>query len=354
MRRVDDAADDLLALRQILGVTGELMPDEQCEDAVGGGAAGAVVAAGTGLGRQPRRRAAQRFQHRATRVVHRQYEVGQAYGGVTIAGLAGDEVRQHQPGVVVVRRARPAADGVRLLQLRGRVAKLVHLLSEAFDGAACEALGVAAVGAGVGVGVVVRMPEQPAVVRRLVRLGVVKVDVNGVVGAGQAFGEAVEFAGAEELHQERRDAVVLVVVVRDQRRRAFVGRRLVVAVEVAVVPPAVLVDALALGRKGVWPDEAEVGEFARQGVGVARAGREVRHRPARGVPLRRRRDVQRAAAPRHRLRGDGVAAVGDVENVRLLLAALQLVRPRLLREQAQRDAVGRHAERLGEVLPELR
>ena len=97
--------------------------------------------------------------------------------------------------------------------------------------------------------------------------------------------------------REAADGIVLVVVVRHERRRPGVPDGLVVAVDVAEVAPAVLVDDLALVLEGVVAldrrvDEAEVAAVDGQGrrrqvgdgagFGIPLGGR-VRERAAGGT-----------------------------------------------------------------------
>jgi hypothetical protein len=157
-----------------------------------------------------------------------------------------------------------------------------------------------------------------------------------------------------KLEAEAEDRVVLVVEVRHHRVGAGVVHRLVVAVDVAEVPPPVLVHDLALAVERVRPVERRPYEGEVVGVRVGRLGREVRDGAGRSDPLGRDRDPRRGAEPLQHL-GRGVAAERDREHPRLLLAALELVEVgELLREQPQRDRVGRRLDRHREILPEVR
>ena len=91
-----------------------------------------------------------------------------------------------------------------------------------------------------------RVPEEPVVVGRLVAMGMVDVDVRHVDSEIVHQGPPAQIAGAHELRGAPADAVVLVVVVRDDRRGVAGERILVIRIEIAEMAPAVLVHALAL------------------------------------------------------------------------------------------------------------
>src|SRR6185295_11717804 len=97
-------------------------------------------------------------------------------------------------------------------------------------------------------------------------------------------------------------------------------------VDVAEVPPAVLVDRVALALECVVAVDREIDQLPVAWIAVGGGGREVRDRTGGAVPLRRHRRGGGGAAP-----GDGVArhrivAEREREAMRLLLATLQFVR----------------------------
>ena len=129
-----------------------------------------------------------------------------------------------------------------------------------------------------------------------------------------------------------------------------------VAVDVAEVPPPVLVDPLALVLERVVAVDGRADEAEVAGVRILGRRRQIRHR-------RRRRRTTRgsgwhdepAAAPLEGRPSDVVRPEEDERLVRLLLAALQLVRIRVFRRpERQIDGVPGYRQRPGKVLPEAR
>src|SRR5262245_51236126 len=97
-----------------------------------------------------------------------------------------------------------------------------------------------------GARVVAGVPEQPVVVRGTILARVIDVDVDYVAGELVHHVEPAPVTAACELNERSVDRVVLVVVVRDHRRRTSVERRLVIRPDVPEVPPAVFIDGLTL------------------------------------------------------------------------------------------------------------
>ena len=82
------------------------------------------------------------------------------------------------------------------------------------------------------------------IVGGLVAIGVIEIDVNDMGGEFVQHGAPANVARTQKLIGETGHGVVLVVVVRDERRRSFVVDGLVIAIDVAEMPPAILVDDL--------------------------------------------------------------------------------------------------------------
>ena len=193
---------------------------------------------------------------------------------------------------------------------------------------------VGAVRGDVGINVVNGVPEQAAVVRGLVAIRMVDVDVGNVPRQLAHRLPPAPVAALEELDREPFDRIVLVVVVRDERRRARMPDGLVIAVDVAEMPPAVLVDDLALRLERVGALDG--GANQRQTV-RCRAHR----RWAPDSRLRRwmphtRESTCTIVERRTHSRGDAEivsAAKAKMERVGLLLAALDLVQIEILRRE---------------------
>src|SRR5262249_45223098 len=151
--------------------------------------------------------------------------------GVACLRVAGQVVVVQQPRRVVVLVARAAA---------------VRLPRPAVGA------GIGPVRGGGGVAVVVGVPEQAAVVRRPVPGRAVQVDVDDVPGQRVENLHPVAVPRPQELHDAPEEDVVLVVVVRDDRRHALVVGGLVVGVHLAVVTPAVFVDDLTAGNEAAF------------------------------------------------------------------------------------------------------
>src|SRR5687767_7000351 len=108
------------------------------------------------------------------------------------------------------------------------------------------------------------VPERPVVVRPLVAKRVVDIYVDDVSRQIAHHPAPSRIAGAEVLTGEAGDGVVLIVVMRDERHGTLLPHSLMIAVDVAEMAPAVLVDHLALQLESMGTfngliDEGSVG-----------------------------------------------------------------------------------------------
>src|SRR5262245_24050137 len=201
----------------------------------------------------------------------------------------------------------------------------------------------------------IRVPEQPVVVGRLVLRRVIDVDVEDMRRQFFELRPPAHVAAAEELLDEARNRIVLVVVVRDDRMIALVLQALVIAVDLAKVAPAVLVDDLALPLEGAFALDRLIDEREVPGAGTVIDSREVWDRSRGAIPAGIRMRDEPVATPRERLFGRRVRPERHPQLVGLLLAALNFVNVRVLsREKAYRDFGAVRRDLLREVLPEVR
>src|SRR5438876_9752806 len=133
--------------------------------------------------------------------------------------------------------------------------------------------------------VMARMPEQSVVVAGLVLRSVIDVDVGNMGGQFIRHAEPTHVAASNELDEGPVDGVVLVVVVGDYWRLSGVVNPLVIGVDVAEMPPAVLVDdlPLVLERVGALDRRVHEAEILRVAVLASRA--EVRNGPGSAIPF---------------------------------------------------------------------
>jgi hypothetical protein len=217
---MDAPPDDLFGLGEKSRLAGHPMTVEQCEDRVPGPPTRTVVVGRARLARQTGIRSAQPPQHRPPSIVHLHHPPGEIEHRLAGHRVAREQPVQPQAGRIIVLVGRPAAADARMARIRTMTA--------------------AARG-----DVMRRVPEEPSVIGRLVPIRVIDVDVHDMGGEVVHHPAPSTVARAHELVSESRDRIVLVVVMRhDWRRRAAV-RVLVVRVQVAEVPPPVLVHEFA-------------------------------------------------------------------------------------------------------------
>ena len=102
-----------------------------------------------------------------------------------------------------------------------------------------------------GVDVVIGVPEVAVVVGRPIAVGVVQVHVDHVRGQIVHERPPAPIARSNVLGGETRQRVVLIVVMGTQSLRTLVADRLVIGVEIAEVPPAVLVGDFPLALEAL-------------------------------------------------------------------------------------------------------
>src|SRR5437867_12389421 len=147
--------------------------------------------------------------------------------------------------------------------------------------------------------VMARMPEQSVVVAGLVLRSVIDVDVDHMGGELIHHAEPTYVAASNELDEGPIDSVVLVVVMRDHWWLSSVVSRLVIGIDVAEMPPAVLVDDLPLVLEGVVAFDRRIHEAEILRVEVLPSRSEVRNRFGSAVPFRCRLGHQRSPQPRY-------------------------------------------------------
>src|SRR5699024_4722636 len=94
-----------------------------------------------------------------------------------------------------------------------------------------------------------RLSEGSVIVGGAILLRVTAADVDAVSSQRQSEIPPGSVSRAGELSQAAFDDVILIVVVRDDRRSVVAGWALVVGPELAPVPPAELIDDLSPGRQ---------------------------------------------------------------------------------------------------------
>src|SRR5258708_26096533 len=125
-------------------------------------------------------------------------------------------------------------------------------------------------------------------------------------------------------------------------------------VEFAEIPPAILVDELPAAYERMLSLDRRIDETDVWRVRVFGLRNEIRHRRTRAVPCGRAANEQRSTGPIERRVGDRIAAEGQVNDVRLLLAPLELLNiGKLTRNQAQFQAAVGNLDRLRKILPEI-
>ncbi len=201
-----------------------------------------------------------------------------------------------------------------------------------------------------------RVPEQAVVVSGLVLIGVIDVDIDHMRGQLVHRVPPAPVARAHELNSETGQRIVLIVVVRHEGAsgacqrpgirfpfpglgtgvmtdpaRLFDIHRLMIGIDVAEIPPAVLINHFSLLFKRIVPFDSCSNELDVVGVGIFRFRREIRNGAAGRIPGRIESKPQRRADPFQRLvRRDRVLAEGNDKLMRLLLAALELVQVGIL------------------------
>ncbi len=90
--------------------------------------------------------------------------------------------------------------------------------------------------------IMVGVPKQAAVVYGTILVRVINIDVHDMARERVEQVEPARVAGAEIVKDGSGHDVVLIVVMRNDRRRTLVIGVFVVGIDFAVMPPAVLVD----------------------------------------------------------------------------------------------------------------